>query len=55
MKLRVCKREDFSGFEHIYDDTFDKWKPLMWCPDRFRDLAVLNNKIDQGLKPFEKF
>ena len=39
MKMRVCTRNDFAGFEHIYDEIKETRKPLTWCP---KDIGKLN-------------
>ena len=48
--IRVCKREDFAGFEHLYDEMGEASQPYMWCPDDINKLAVMGKLADLGIK-----
>jgi hypothetical protein len=48
--MRVCKREDFAGFENLYDEMGEVNWPYIWCPDDVSKLAVMGKIADMGIK-----
>ena len=40
--IRYCKRDDFDGFEHIYNEK-TLLKETLLCPDNIKELLIQNN------------